>query len=179
MTTKGKPASCSSNFKVMPFPGSGARFRGSRFHRRILLTGGNEVKIGEFNGVTERLDLSRGHVIRWLGKYPPKDRTLQIFEHNQVNLTVYILLAATACLGIIMTVVFLVINIKFRNQRLVLVPAIPPRPRGTSRRLRPFFPETCPSHLTHLGRLHFRRRFFSFSRHIKQIRFNCTFPGEN
>ncbi|KAK6634896.1 hypothetical protein RUM44_000143 [Polyplax serrata] len=81
--------------------------------------GGQEVKIGEFNGVTESLDLSRGHVIRWLGKYPPKDRTLQIFEHNQVNLTVYILLASTASLGIIMTIVFLTINIMFRNQRYI------------------------------------------------------------
>lgn len=80
-------------------------------------TGGQEVKIGEFNGVTESLDLSRVHAIRWLGKYPPKDRTLQIFEHNQVNLTVYILLASTASLGIIMTIVFLTINIMFRNQR--------------------------------------------------------------
>lgn len=82
-----------------------------------FFSGGKEVKIGEFNGVTERLDLSRGHVIRWLGKYPPKDRTLQIFEHNQVNLTVYILLAVTASLGIVLTIVFLAINIMFRNQR--------------------------------------------------------------
>ncbi|KAJ9600358.1 hypothetical protein L9F63_009348, partial [Diploptera punctata] len=78
---------------------------------------GSEVKIGEFNGVTEQLDLTRGHAIRWHGRYPPKDRTLQIFEHSHVNITIYSLLAGTASMGIIMAIAFLVINITYRNQR--------------------------------------------------------------
>ncbi|GLH10939.1 Uncharacterized protein GBIM_15816 [Gryllus bimaculatus] len=39
---------------------------------------GSEVKVGEFNGVTEQLDLTRGHAIQWPhGRHPPKDRTLK------------------------------------------------------------------------------------------------------
>lgn len=79
---------------------------------------GEEVKVGEFNGVTMQLDLGKGSGIRWKdGREPPKDRTLQQFEHSHVNLAIYASLAATASCGIIMAAVFLVINIKYRNQR--------------------------------------------------------------
>ncbi|XP_066995150.2 gamma-aminobutyric acid type B receptor subunit 2 [Anabrus simplex] len=80
---------------------------------------GSEVKVGEFNGVTEQLDLTRGHTIRWNGPYPPKDRTLQIFEHSHVNITIYSLLASTASIGIVMAITFLAINITYRNQRYI------------------------------------------------------------
>ncbi|XP_069694331.1 gamma-aminobutyric acid type B receptor subunit 2 isoform X2 [Periplaneta americana] len=80
---------------------------------------GSEMKIGEFNGVTEQLDLTRGHAIRWHGRAPPKDRTLQIFEHSHVNITIYSLLAATASVGIVMAISFLAINITYRNQRYI------------------------------------------------------------
>ncbi|XP_021920586.1 uncharacterized protein LOC110830235 isoform X2 [Zootermopsis nevadensis] len=80
---------------------------------------GSEVKIGEFDGVTEQLDLTRGHIIKWHGRSPPKDRTLQIFEHSHVNITIYSLLAATASVGIVMAISFLAINITYRNQRYI------------------------------------------------------------
>jgi gamma-aminobutyric acid type B receptor len=81
------------------------------------LSDGSEVKIGEFDGVTEQLDLTRGQVIKWHGRSPPKDRTLQIFEHSHVNITIYSLLATTASVGIVMAISFLAINITYRNQR--------------------------------------------------------------
>ncbi|XP_039287226.1 gamma-aminobutyric acid type B receptor subunit 2-like isoform X2 [Nilaparvata lugens] len=81
---------------------------------------GAEVKIGEFNGVTRKLDLTRGQGIRWKdGRGPPKDRTLQQEVQSHVNIAIYSLLAATASLGIIMAAVFLAINIKYRNQRYI------------------------------------------------------------
>lgn len=79
---------------------------------------GTEIKVGEFNGVTHELDLSRGQGIRWAtGRGPPKDRTHQIFEHSHVNVAIYSSLAVVASLGIILATVFLAINIKYRNQR--------------------------------------------------------------
>lgn len=84
-------------------------------------TDGEEVKVGEFNGVTQQLDLSKGQGICWQdGRGPPKDRTLQQFEHSHVNLAIYASLAATASCGIIIAAVFLAINIKYRNQRYLL-----------------------------------------------------------
>jgi len=83
------------------------------------ISDGSEVKIGEFNGVTEQLDLTRGHVIKWHGRAPPKDRTLEIIEQSHVNITIYSVLAATASVGIVMAITFLVINITYRNQRWV------------------------------------------------------------
>ncbi|XP_049807072.1 gamma-aminobutyric acid type B receptor subunit 2 [Schistocerca nitens] len=80
---------------------------------------GSEVKVGEFNGVTEQLDLTRGHPIKWHGKYPPKDRTVQIFEHSHVNITIYSLLASASSIGIVMAITFLAINITYRNQRYI------------------------------------------------------------
>uniref|UniRef100_A0A182T5L0 Gamma-aminobutyric acid type B receptor subunit 2 n=1 Tax=Anopheles maculatus TaxID=74869 RepID=A0A182T5L0_9DIPT len=78
---------------------------------------GAEVKIGEYSSLTGRLDLSLGHPMKWVGRSPPKDRTLRIIEHSQVNITIFVVLASTSCVGIIMATVFLAVNIKFRNQR--------------------------------------------------------------
>lgn len=78
---------------------------------------GKDVKVGEYNGVSDTLDFSCGGDIKWLGNKPPKDRTLQIFEHSQVNVTVYCILAAAAAVGILLTIAFLSINIMYRNQR--------------------------------------------------------------
>ncbi|CAA9994358.1 unnamed protein product [Nesidiocoris tenuis] len=80
---------------------------------------GTEVKVGEYNAVNHDLDLDRGQVIRWAGRGPPKDRTLQIFEHSHVNVAIYSSLAVVASLGIILASIFLGINIKFRNQRYI------------------------------------------------------------
>lgn len=78
---------------------------------------GAEVKIGEYSSLTGRLDLSLGHPLKWVGRSPPKDRTLRIIEHSQVNITIFVVLASTSCVGIIMATVFLAVNITFRNQR--------------------------------------------------------------
>ncbi|XP_063230509.1 gamma-aminobutyric acid type B receptor subunit 2 [Bacillus rossius redtenbacheri] len=80
---------------------------------------GSEAKVGEFHASPAQLDLGRGAPIRWHGRAPPKDRTLQLIEHSHVNITVYSVLAATASLGIVMAVTFLSINIMYRNQRYI------------------------------------------------------------
>lgn len=80
---------------------------------------GNEVKIGEYNSLTNHLDLTLGQPMKWDGRSPPKDRTLRIIEHSQVNITIYVVLASLSCVGIVMATVFLIVNIKYRNQRYV------------------------------------------------------------
>nr|XP_018896011.1 PREDICTED: gamma-aminobutyric acid type B receptor subunit 2-like [Bemisia tabaci] len=81
---------------------------------------GEEVKVGEYNGVTEHLDLTQGRPIHWgHGKGPPKDRTLTMVERSRVNLAIFFSLAIAAACGICMAVVFLVINIRFRNQKYI------------------------------------------------------------
>lgn len=54
-----------------------------------------------------------------VGSRPPKDRTLRIVEHSQVNITIYVILASCSVLGIVMAISFLIVNIKFRNQRYI------------------------------------------------------------
>lgn len=44
---------------------------------------------------------------------------MRIIEHAQVNLTVYIILASCSVLGIVLAISFLIVNIKFRNQRYI------------------------------------------------------------
>ncbi|XP_062558274.1 gamma-aminobutyric acid type B receptor subunit 2 [Armigeres subalbatus] len=78
-----------------------------------------EVKIGEYNSLTNRLDLTLGHPMKWVGRSPPKDRTLRIIEHSQVNITIYVVLASTSCVGIVMATAFLIVNIRYRNQRYI------------------------------------------------------------
>ncbi|XP_003492891.1 gamma-aminobutyric acid type B receptor subunit 2 isoform X1 [Bombus vosnesenskii] len=78
-----------------------------------------EVKVGEFNGMTGVLNLSKGEPLVWGGKSPPKDRTLHIIEQSTVNITIYALLASAASVGITMAAIFLAINIKYRNQRYI------------------------------------------------------------
>ncbi|XP_038105232.1 gamma-aminobutyric acid type B receptor subunit 2 isoform X1 [Culex quinquefasciatus] len=78
-----------------------------------------EVKIGEYSSLTNRLDLTLGKPLKWVGRSPPKDRTLRIIEHSQVNITIYVVLASLSCVGIVMASVFLAVNIKFRNQRYI------------------------------------------------------------
>lgn len=80
---------------------------------------GAEVKVGEYSAAKQQLDLSLGQPMKWIGKYPPKDRTLLIIEHTRVNKTVYAILASLAVCGIIMASVFLGFNIKYRNQRYI------------------------------------------------------------
>lgn len=76
-----------------------------------------ETKIGEFNSIENKLIFEAGDPLRWVGRSPPKDQTLRIIERSQVNLTIYAILASCSVLGILMATVFLVFNIKYRNQR--------------------------------------------------------------
>ncbi|XP_045467345.1 gamma-aminobutyric acid type B receptor subunit 2 [Harmonia axyridis] len=78
-----------------------------------------EIKVGEYSAATQHLDLTLGAPLKWIGKHPPKDRTLLIIEHTRVNKTVYAILASLAICGIIMASVFLGFNIKYRNQRYI------------------------------------------------------------
>ncbi|XP_077548786.1 gamma-aminobutyric acid type B receptor subunit 2-like [Haemaphysalis longicornis] len=79
-----------------------------------------EVKIGEYDCLTETLDLNKGLPIIWRGgRDPPMDRTLIVIQRTRVNLTIYASLCIFCVLGIILASVFLVINIKFRNQRYI------------------------------------------------------------
>ncbi|XP_046400524.1 gamma-aminobutyric acid type B receptor subunit 2-like [Ischnura elegans] len=109
--------------------------------------GGHEVKIGEYDGATgrlelgpqpdqrdSRLDISEGgvpptdwedmgvdvvHPVRWKSGGPPKDRTLTLTEQGRVHLPIFACLATASTLGILMAVCFLVINIKYRHQRYI------------------------------------------------------------
>lgn len=80
---------------------------------------GAEIKVGEYSAATQHLDLTLGSPMKWIGKHPPKDRTLEIIEHTRVNKTVYAILASLAICGIVMATVFLAFNIKYRNQRYI------------------------------------------------------------
>ncbi|CAH1111941.1 unnamed protein product [Psylliodes chrysocephalus] len=80
---------------------------------------GKEIKVGEYSAATQHLDLTLGAPLKWIGKHPPKDRTLVIIEHTRVNKTVYAILATCAVCGIIMAIVLLAFNIKYRNQRYI------------------------------------------------------------
>ncbi|XP_022258577.1 gamma-aminobutyric acid type B receptor subunit 2-like, partial [Limulus polyphemus] len=48
---------------------------------------------------------------------PPMDRTLIVIERTRISVTVYSLLATFSILGILLASVFLIVNIRYRNQR--------------------------------------------------------------
>ena len=73
--------------------------------------------IGEYSGVTRTLYLERCGEVFWSGDRPPKDRTIIRIEPNRVNITIYSALCITASLGIVLAFSFLIVNIKFRNQK--------------------------------------------------------------
>lgn len=96
------------------------RFYNNERKASILLKqfqNGEEVKIGEYSSLNSRLDLSLGEPLKWVGRSPPKDRTVLLVEHSQVNLTIYVVLASCSAVGIVMATTFLAVNIKYRNQR--------------------------------------------------------------
>jgi len=86
---------------------------------RAFNTVNAEVKVGEFDGVSETLSLldSKDNQIVWNGKNPPKDRTIEIIEHTRVNPTLFAAMTVLSTVGIVLASFFLAINIKFRNQR--------------------------------------------------------------
>ena len=52
-----------------------------------------------------------------IGTSPPIDYTIQKVIPSRVNRTLFVLISILATIGIVLAVVFLSINIKFRNQR--------------------------------------------------------------
>ncbi|XP_039761264.1 gamma-aminobutyric acid type B receptor subunit 2 [Pararge aegeria] len=78
-----------------------------------------EVKVGEYCAERDRLDLGSGDPFKWVGKNPPKDRTLHLIEHTQVNITLYAVVVFCSVLGICLATGFLAMNIHFRNQRYI------------------------------------------------------------
>lgn len=98
------------------------RFYNNERKASILLKqfqNGEEVKIGEYSSLNSHLDLSLGEALKWVGRSPPKDRTVLLVEHSQVNLTYYVVFASLSAVGIVMATTFLLVNIKYRNQRYV------------------------------------------------------------
>ncbi|XP_036322849.1 gamma-aminobutyric acid type B receptor subunit 2 isoform X3 [Rhagoletis pomonella] len=98
------------------------RFYNNERKANILITQfqlGQAEKIGEYHSQLSHLDLTLGKPVRWVGKTPPKDRTLIYIEHSQVNITIYIVSASASVIGIIVACVFLAFNIKYRNQRYI------------------------------------------------------------
>nr|XP_014085809.1 gamma-aminobutyric acid type B receptor subunit 2 isoform X1 [Bactrocera oleae]XP_036224854.1 gamma-aminobutyric acid type B receptor subunit 2 isoform X1 [Bactrocera oleae] len=98
------------------------RFYNNERKANILITQfqlGQAEKIGEYHSQLSHLDLTLGKPVRWVGRTPPKDRTLIYIEHSQVNLTIYIVSASASVIGIIVACVFLAFNIKYRNQRYI------------------------------------------------------------
>lgn len=77
----------------------------------------NERCIGEYSGVTRTLYLERCGEVYWEDDRPPKDRTIIHIVPNRVDTTIYSGLCIIASLGIILATCFLIINIKFRNQK--------------------------------------------------------------
>ncbi|GBP78974.1 Gamma-aminobutyric acid type B receptor subunit 2, partial [Eumeta japonica] len=78
-----------------------------------------EVKVGEYCAERDHLDLRSWEPFKWIGKNPPKDRTLRLIEHTQVNITIYSVLVSCSILGILLATGFLAMNIHFRNQRYI------------------------------------------------------------
>ncbi|XP_060807442.1 gamma-aminobutyric acid type B receptor subunit 2 [Amyelois transitella] len=78
-----------------------------------------EVKVGEYCAERDHLDLVSWEPFKWIGKNPPKDRTLRLIEHTQVNITIYSVLVSCSVLGILLATGFLAMNIHYRNQRYI------------------------------------------------------------
>ena len=76
-----------------------------------------EQCIGEYSGVTRTLYLERCGQVFWAGDRPPKDRTIIRIVPNRVDITIYAALCIIASLGIILAISFLIVNIKYRNQK--------------------------------------------------------------
>ena len=93
--------------------------------KRSLLEGVKEQCIGEYSGVTRTLYLEQRYTrcesgsgkVYWAGERPPRDQTIVRIEDSRVNIAIYVGLTIVASFGILLAVVFLAINIKFRNQR--------------------------------------------------------------
>ncbi|XP_055937587.1 gamma-aminobutyric acid type B receptor subunit 2-like isoform X1 [Argiope bruennichi] len=81
---------------------------------------GSEVKVGEYDPIFDEIDFSKGVPIIWsAGGGPPADRTHKKITKKRISITVYSILVTFAIFGIIIATVFLIVNIKYRNQRYI------------------------------------------------------------
>ncbi|XP_037074504.1 gamma-aminobutyric acid type B receptor subunit 2-like, partial [Pollicipes pollicipes] len=64
-------------------------------------------------------DDSRIEPIWWPSGHAPVDQTITIIEKARVNVQIYAALVVAASVGIVMAVIFLSINVRFRNQRYI------------------------------------------------------------
>lgn len=77
----------------------------------------SEVVIASYDALEDKLDFEVGFPIFWRGSSPPIDYTIQLVTPFRINRTVFIVISILAIFGIILAIIFLTINIKFRNQR--------------------------------------------------------------
>ncbi|XP_053206531.1 gamma-aminobutyric acid type B receptor subunit 2-like isoform X2 [Panonychus citri] len=98
-------------------------FDGNERRGSILLKqfqDGREVKIGEYHSTTDVLDLEVGENISWRGgSGPPVDEIIKITVASRISLTLFIVISVFAVMGIILALVFLSMNIKYRKQRYI------------------------------------------------------------
>lgn len=81
----------------------------------------SEVIIGNYDALNDDLDLKTGFPIFWRGHSPPVDYTIERVTPFRINRTLFVIISILALCGIVLACVFLTINIKFRNQRLVYI----------------------------------------------------------
>ncbi|XP_077997579.1 gamma-aminobutyric acid type B receptor subunit 2-like [Glandiceps talaboti] len=80
--------------------------------------GGQQVKIGEYHAYNGVLDLNED-VVLWRGGSPPRDRPIIRRVRHVVSLVLYIGVCSLGCVGIILALIFLFFNLRFRNHRYV------------------------------------------------------------
>ncbi len=73
--------------------------------------------VGEYSGVTRTLHIEKCNDFHWDTGKPPRDRTIKVVEQSRINFTVFLILVSVSTLGIVMAASFLILNIKFRNER--------------------------------------------------------------
>ncbi|XP_028837117.1 gamma-aminobutyric acid type B receptor subunit 2-like isoform X1 [Denticeps clupeoides] len=78
---------------------------------------GKKVKIGEYNSITDVLELNRK--IRFPGTAPPRDQTLVRPQRKEINVLLYCILSSVTILGMLMASAFLIFNIKNRSHRFI------------------------------------------------------------
>ncbi|XP_074593513.1 gamma-aminobutyric acid type B receptor subunit 2-like isoform X2 [Brevipalpus obovatus] len=80
-----------------------------------------EVKIGEYHSTSDILDLEAGdEPISWRGSPgPPADEVIKTIAPTRISLTLFIVISIFAVMGIILALIFLSMNIKYRKQRYI------------------------------------------------------------
>ncbi|XP_031551281.1 gamma-aminobutyric acid type B receptor subunit 2-like [Actinia tenebrosa] len=77
------------------------------------------VVVGTFNSLTNKIEKNKHSSIKWQGKGTPKDRTIQEKEMKTIAVGLVAFLCVLAAIGIIMALLFLAVNIFYRQKRLI------------------------------------------------------------